>query len=99
MAKDPSWKTRLIHSSSKVPENFRSLSIPIFRGSTLLFDRASNIVDNWNHDEVPYTYGTYGTPTTLALGARIAELEGAYRCFITPGGLTALSLVYLSCLS
>src|SRR5437870_100728 len=94
-----SWKTKLIHPESRVPQGFRSLVTPVFRGSTTLFSKASDIVDTWNHDESPYTYGSYGTPTTLELAARIAELEGSYRCFITPGGLSALALTYFACLS
>ncbi|MGA8620753.1 MAG: cystathionine beta-lyase [Candidatus Sulfotelmatobacter sp.] len=93
------WKTRLIHPQAKVPGGFRSLVTPVFRGSTTLFPKAAAIVDTWNHDDVPYTYGSYGTPTTLELAARIAELEHGYRCFITPGGLSALVLVYLTCLA
>jgi cystathionine beta-lyase len=93
------WRTRLIHTEAKVPTGFQSLVTPVFRGSTTLFPKASAIVDTWNHDDVPYTYGAYGTPTTLELAARIAELEHGYRCFITPGGLSALVLVYLTCLA
>jgi cysteine-S-conjugate beta-lyase len=94
-----SRKTTLIHPASRSPEGFRSLVTPVFRGSTTLFSKASDIVDTWNHDEVPYTYGSYGTPTSLELAARIAELERGYRCFITPGGLSALTLTYFACLS
>jgi cysteine-S-conjugate beta-lyase len=93
------WKTKLIHSQRKVPEGFRSLATPVFRGSTTLFPRASAIVDTWNQDEAPYTYGAYGTPTTLELAVRIAELEGGYRSFVTPGGQSALVLTYMACLS
>jgi cysteine-S-conjugate beta-lyase len=93
------WRTKLIHSECKVPQGFRSLATPVFRGSTTLFRRASAIVDTWDQDEVPYTYGSYGTPTTLELGARIAELEGGYRSFVTPGGQSALILIYMACLS
>jgi len=93
------WRTKLIHSERKIPEGFRSLATPVFRGSTTLFRRASAIVDTWNHDDVPYCYGSYGTPTTLELAARIAELEGGYRSFVTPGGQSALILTYMACLS
>jgi cystathionine beta-lyase/cystathionine gamma-synthase len=93
------WRTKLIHSERKVPEGFRSLATPVFRGSTTLFCQASAIVDTWNHDDVPYSYGSYGTPTTLELAARIAELEGGYRSFVTPGGQSALILIYMACLS
>jgi cystathionine beta-lyase len=92
------WRTRLIHSQVKVPGGFRSLVTPVFRGSTTLFSRAASIIDTWNHDDVPYTYGSHGTPTTLELAARVAELEHGHRCFLTPGGLSALVLVYLACL-
>ena len=92
------WRTRVIHTQTKIPDGFHSLVTPVFRGSTTLFPKASTILDTWNHDDVPYTYGSHGTPTTLELAARIAELEHGYRCFITPGGLSALTLVYLACL-
>jgi cystathionine beta-lyase len=93
------WRTRLIHTEAKIPSGFQSLVTPVFRGSTTVFPKASAIIDTWNQDDVPYTYGAYGTPTTLELAARIAELEHGYRCFITPGGLSALMLVYLTCLA
>lgn len=94
-----SMKTRLLHPDAGAPPGFVSLATPVFRGSTTLFDKAEDIQDTWNHDEAPYTYGLYGTPTTLELAARLAELEGARRCFITPGGQAALVLVYVACLS
>jgi cystathionine beta-lyase len=90
------WRTRLIHPDVSVPEGFRSLTTPVYRASTTLFSRAADMVDTWNHDDVPYTYGTYGTPTSLTLARRLASLDGAHRCFITPGGQSAIALVYLS---
>ena len=93
------WRTKLMHSGRKVPQGFRSLATPVFRGSTTLFRRASEIVDTWNHDDVAYTYGSYGTPTTLELATRVAELEGGYKSFVTPGGQSALILIYMACLS
>ena len=93
------WSTRLIHPSADPPSGFSSLVTPVFRGSTTVFQRAADVRDTWNHDEAPYTYGSYGTPTTLELALRIAELEKAHRTFITPGGLSALTLVYFAFLS
>ena len=68
MKKD--WTTKLIHSDAKVPEGFRSLATPTYRGSTTLFSDAGKVDDNWNQYEVGYTYGLYGTPTTLELQLR-----------------------------
>ena len=91
-----SWRTRLMHPESPAPQGFRSLATPVYRASTTLFARAAEIRDTWNHDEAPYTYGSYGTPTTLELAARVCELDGGRRGFVTPGGQSALVLVYLS---
>ena len=91
-----SWQTKLIHTETSVPEGYRSLVTPVFRGSTTVFPRANAITDTWKQHEVGYTYGLYGTPTTMELAARIAELEGGYRTFITPGGQSALALINLS---
>ncbi len=83
----------MIHSGVRVPQGFRSLADPTWRGSTTLFPSASAVSDNWDQYEAGYTYGLYGTPTTLELACRICELEGGYRTVITPGGQSAISLV------
>lgn len=92
------WKTRLIHSDAKVPQDFRSLATPTYRGSTVLFERAADANEQWDQYEAGYTYGLYGTPTTLELATKVCELEGGYRTFITPGGQAAISLIHLSLL-
>ena len=74
---------------------FRSLAPAIHRGSTVVFDRLGDVVDDWR-PEAGYNYGLYGTPTTLELGLRVAALEGARHTFVVPGGQAALALVYLA---
>jgi cystathionine beta-lyase len=91
MAKN--WKTKLIHSDAQVPQGFRSLSAGVQRASTVLFPSAESVKDDWDQYEVGYTYGLYGTPTTLELAGRICELEGGFRTLITPGGQCAVSLI------
>jgi cystathionine beta-lyase len=93
-----SWKTRLIHSDVKVPEGFRSLATPVYRGSTTLFPNAAAVDDSWDQYKAGYTYGLYGTPTTLELAGKICELENGHRTFITPGGQNAIALINLSLL-
>ena len=87
------WKTKLIHSDARIPEGFRSLVTPVYRGSTILFPDAASVQDTWDQHAVGYTYGLYGTPTTLELAARICELEKGYRTFITPGGQCAIAMI------
>jgi cystathionine beta-lyase len=92
------WTTGLIHSDARVPGGFRSLATPVYRGSTVLFPSAAAALDRWNQHEVGYTYGLYGTPTTLELAARVCELEKGYRTIITPSGQSAISLIHLALL-
>jgi len=91
MPKD--WKTRLIHTDARVPEGFRSLATPTYRGSTVIFPSAEAVNETWNQYEAGYTYGLYGTPTALELAARICELENGYRTMLAPGGQAAISLI------
>lgn len=91
-----SWKTRLVHSDVHVPEGYRSLASPVFRGSTTLFSKAASVDDSWDQHAVGYTYGLYGTPTTLELAGKICELEKGYRTIVTPGGQGAISLINLA---
>ena len=87
-----SWRTKLIHTDATIPDGYRSLTTAVRRGSTTLFRSAASATDQWDQYKVGYTYGLYGTPTTLELAARICELENGYRTFITPGGQAAISL-------
>src|ERR1700686_2698441 len=98
MANKKDWKTKLIHSDATVPAGFRSLCTPVYPGSTVLFPQAAAASDHWNQREVGYTYGLYGTPTTLELAAKVCELEKGFRTIITPGGQAAISLVHLALL-
>jgi cystathionine beta-lyase len=88
-----SWKTKLIHSDTRIPQGYKSLSTPVYRGSTTLFPSAAAVRDTWDQHRVGYTYGLYGTPTVLELAGRVGELEGAKHTIITPGGQMAISLV------
>jgi len=92
------WKTRLIQTDAKIPEGYRSLATPTYRGSTTVFPSASAVVDEWDQWRVGYTYGLYGTPTTLELAARVCELEDGKRTILTPGGQAAISLINLALL-
>jgi cystathionine beta-lyase len=93
-----SWKTKLIHSDAKIPQGYRSLATPVYRGSTTVFPSAAAVRDTWDQHRVGYTYGLYGTPTVLELAARICELESGKHTILTPGGQNAISLINLALL-
>jgi cystathionine beta-lyase len=91
-----SWKTKLIHSDAKIPQGYRSLVTPVYRGSTTVFPSAAAVQDTWDQHRVGYTYGLYGTPTVLELAGRICELESGKHTILTPGGQNAISLINLA---
>src|SRR4051812_40935002 len=91
---DLDWRTKLIHSAAEAPHGFRSLATPVHRGSTTIFGTLADAYQSWRPGG-PYTYGIYGTPTTLKLAARIAEIEKARHTFIVPSGQSAIALIYL----
>jgi cystathionine beta-lyase len=68
----------------------------VHRGSTVVFDSTSDIVDDWRMGPQGYSYGLYGSPTVLELGTRIAQLEGAHHCFLVPSGQAAIVLAFLA---
>lgn len=93
-----SWKTKLIHSDAKIPQGYRSLTTPVYRGSTTVFPSAAAVRDTWDQHRVGYTYGLYGSPTVLELAARICELESGKHTILTPGGQNAISLIHFALL-
>ena len=88
-----SWQTKLIHSDAKIPDGYKSLATPVYRGSTTVFPSASAVRDTWDQNKVGYTYGLYGTPTALELAARICELESGQHTILAPGGQATISLI------
>lgn len=89
------WRTKLAQPQTLAPAGFTSLTVPTYRGSTVLFEKQADVIDHWKQDE-GYSYGLYGTPTALELAGRIRDLEGAAHTFLVPGGQAAIALVYLA---
>src|ERR1700728_4380520 len=90
------WRPKLIHPPAAAPPGFRSLATPTFRGSTTILRSAADVTDHWDQSQTPYRYGSYGTPTTFELGARIAELDRGEHCFTTPCGRATIALICMS---
>ncbi len=85
--------TRLVHHSYRPPQDFDAVPPGVFKASTVLFPNVSAMRQRDWRDKSAYTYGLHGTPTTFVLEERIATLEGASHCVLTPSGLSAIALV------
>ena len=97
MSEEPKQRrlaTRLIHPDRYASTDFQSLTMPTWRGSTVVFDKVADTGDA--NDPEQYRYGLYGTPTTRDLAIRIAAIEGAEHCLIVPSGQAAVALSYLA---
>jgi cystathionine beta-lyase len=87
--------TRLAHGGYD-PRSFHGfVNPPVVHASTVLFPDAETIETR----NQPYTYGTYGTPTTDALNAALDALEGSAGTVAVPSGLAAITLPFMSALS
>ncbi len=64
----------------------------VYRASTITFPT----VESLRPGSQTYVYGRRGTPTSRAIEAAIAELEGGHGCKVTPSGLSAITSTLLS---
>lgn len=83
----------------KVPRaegSFSSLSVPVHRASTIVFDSVEAYRNRRAAMYDGYSYGLYGTPTTRTLENAIASLEGAPRALVLPSGFATIALTTLS---
>lgn len=83
-------------SDAFASSKFSSLSPPVWRASTVVFDSLEDFVTRRGRQPDGFSYGVTGTPTTRSLECRIAELEEARRCIVLPSGQAALVAALLT---
>jgi cystathionine beta-lyase len=95
--------TQLIHAGSpRFHDRIAPVNVPVVRTSTVRFD-STEAYDEVHHrraaGEAVTSYGRHGMETHRALEDAINALEGGTRTFLTPSGLSAISLTFLALLS
>lgn len=90
----PSPATLLTHGGRDTAKTFGFVSIPPYRGSTVVYPDAASCLAGKN----TYTYGRRGNPTSEALEELWSTLEGAAGTVICPSGAAAVSVALLSAL-
>jgi len=94
-----SISTLLKHSSfSKIN---RSVNPPVVRASTILFDSMQELVSHEKKilQDKPithYSYGRYGSQTTIELQKIVKELEQAHHVFLHSTGFGSVSLAFMA---
>jgi cystathionine beta-lyase len=88
--------TDLIHHPFRAPEGWDAVPVPVMKAATVLFNSTAELHAPRPRDGISYRYGLPGTPTTYTLAARIATLEHAEHCVLTPSGVSAVTLTSMA---
>lgn len=84
--------TLLGRENTREKYGFGSVSAPIFRTSTVLFEDYEAFEQAMEGRYKGISYGRYGTPSTQALEAALATLDGAHGVALTGCGMSAISM-------
>ena len=87
--------TRAIHGVELPAPTERPLSTPIFQTSTFAFDDAERFAHALHQPREGFVYSRYENPTTAALEALMADLEGGVEATAAASGMGAIASVLL----
>ena len=90
------FATRAIHAGRLPLPAEPPLAAPIWQTSTFVFDDAEHFSHTLRQPREGYVYTRYENPTTAALEATVADLEGAAEGLATASGMGAIATVLLS---
>ncbi len=88
--------TRAVHGADLPLPQERPLTTPIWQTSTFAFDDADHFAETLAQPRTGYVYTRYENPTTAAVEATVADLEGAAEGLATASGMAAIATVLLS---
>ncbi len=71
---------------------------PVYHASTVVYEKVEDLAFPGDKRDKPF-YGRFGTPTIGSLEKAVADLEGGYRSYVTPSGLSAITATLLALLS
>jgi O-acetylhomoserine/O-acetylserine sulfhydrylase-like pyridoxal-dependent enzyme len=90
------FATRSIHAGRLPLPAEAPLAVPIWQTSTFVFDDAERYAHTLRQPREGYVYTRYENPTTAALEATVANLEGAAEGMAAASGMGAIATVLLS---
>ncbi|EFH09325.1 trans-sulfuration enzyme family protein [Teichococcus cervicalis] len=88
--------TRCVQHPEVPQAGFRSLAVPTYRASTIVYEDGESFAARGQRGFDGYTYGLHGTPTTRTLEAQLTELHQGVRTVLVPSGQMAVALVFLT---
>jgi cystathionine beta-lyase/cystathionine gamma-synthase len=94
------FATRAIRAAHRVPRvDQRPTSVPIYQSVTFASDDAGELGEVLNGTRSGYAYARLDNPTSAALAATVAELEGAEAGFALATGMAAIHAAVTSLVS
>jgi methionine-gamma-lyase len=91
-------QTRAIHAPAVELNGSRPVSTPIYQTSVFAFDDAAACARALDDPAAGFVYSRYANPTTQALEAVAADLEGGEAALATSSGMGAINAVLLGSL-
>jgi cystathionine beta-lyase len=89
-------ETRSVSKASVSLDGYDSLTVPVYRASTIRYPDATSFAARFERDADSYVYGLYGTPTHRYLEKKITELEEGARTVLAPSGQAAITCAMLA---
>jgi cystathionine beta-lyase len=89
-------ETRSVSKVSVSLDGYDSLTVPVYRASTIRYPDAASFAARFERDADGYVYGLYGTPTHRYLEKKITELEEGARTVLAPSGQAAITCAMLA---
>ncbi|GHV34349.1 L-methionine gamma-lyase [Synergistales bacterium] len=94
---DHGFATRVIHEGQGHNPH-GALATPIYMTSTFCFDSVEDGMKKFSKEKPGFVYGRSGNPTTAALEAKCAAIEGGEAAMAASSGMGAISSVFMSLL-
>jgi cysteine-S-conjugate beta-lyase len=91
-------ETRCVASSPVRLDGYDSLTVPVYRASTIRYPDATSFTSRFERGADGYVYGLYGTPTHRHLEFKITELHDGARTVLAPSGQAAITMSLLAIL-
>jgi len=88
--------TQVTHAGENPDTQYGSVATPIYQTSTFKFQSALEGAQRFSGEQPGYVYTRIGNPTTAALEAAVADLEGGVGALAASSGMAAVNLIYLA---
>src|SRR5712675_303608 len=88
--------TDVAHLGRDPKKHLGAINTPVYRASTMLFDRVADLESAERGEYPGISYGLHGLPTVTDLQSAVATLEGGYAALAVPSGLAAITLALLA---